>query len=281
MNFRVLGAAAISLLLAGHQPARAGVQDDVPSCYAASHIQPADGIGYSRLFYVLIDQTVDWPRAIESAIMDNLNRNLAPGTKFVIAEFSAFGQGRYLDVVHTGIIEEPLPAAQIGDTPIQAAKLLNACLADQFPFAVKMADDSAVAVLQNSSGSLNNSDIMAALQAVSTAVAADPAPQKLLLLASDGLENSAVASFYHHGDIRNIDPARELALAQSNNLFGNFGGAKIYVIGGALPPPGEAGAYESPQVLRHLADFWAGYFSSSHATLVAFGEPALLIPAGF
>ena len=261
-------------------PAMAGTLNDVPSCYTAANIQPADGRGYSRLFYVLIDQTVTWNRDIEASIMDNLNHNLTPGTKFVIADFSAFSQGRYLDVLRTGIIETPMPPAQTGNTPIQAAKLLNACMAGQRPFAVKMADDAAISALNGSSGSLANSDILSALVQVSTAIAADPAPDKALFLASDGLENSAVTSFYRHGTPRDIDPADELARAKSAGLIGNFSGAKIHVIGGALPPPG-ATPYESPALLQHLAAFWTSYFKLSSATLVEFGEPVLLQPLNY
>lgn len=277
MNRIAALAAAACLLLP--ITAKAGVQNDVPSCYQASHITPQVGT-YSKLFYMLIDQTVDWNRALESAIMDNLNHNLTPGTKFVIADFSAFAQGRYLDVLHTGIIESPLPASQIGNTPIQSAKLLTDCLADQLPFAVNMADQATISALQASTGSLNNSDIMSALKTVSSAMAADPAPQKLLFLASDALENSAVASFYTHGAIRNIDPARELKRAQAADMLGNFSGARIYVMGAALPPPG-TDAYESPITLQHLADFWSAYFQQSNATLIDFGEPALLQPVTF
>ncbi len=279
MILRALGLAAVAVFIAG-SPALAGALNDVPSCYAAAKIQPADQRGYSRLFYVLIDQTVTWNRDIESGIMDNLNLNLTPGTKFVIADFSAFSQGHYLQVLHTGIIEAPMPPSQIGNTPIDAAKLLNACLAEQRPYAVKMADDSAIAALSGSSGSLENSDILSTLHQLSAAIAADPAPDKALFLASDGLENSAVASFYHHGAIRNIDPAHELARAEAAGLMANFGGAKIFVIGGALPPPGQT-PYEGPELLKHLADFWTGYFQQSAATLVEFGEPVLLQPVKF
>ena len=261
-------------------PAVAGTLSDVPSCYAAAHIQPADGRGYTRLLYVLIDQTVTWNRDIESSIMDNLNHNLTPGTKFVIADFSAFSQGRYLTVLHTGIIEAPISPAQTGDTPIEATKLLSVCLAGQRSFAVKMADDAAISALEGSRGSLKNSDIFSALSQVSTTIAADPAPDKALFLASDGLENSSVTSFYHHGRIRDINPARELACAKAAGLIGDFGGATVDVVGGALPPPGQT-PYEGPILLQHLATFWAAYFLTSHAKLAAFGEPTLLQPVTF
>lgn len=273
-------ALAAALLCAWCCAANAGTLNEVPSCYAAAKIIPEDQRGYSRLLYVLIDQTVTWNRDIESSIMDNLNANLTPGTKFVIADFSALAQGRYLQVLHTGIIEAPMPPAQVGNTPIDAAKVLNACLIGQRVYAVRLADAAAVAALTGSSGSLANSDILLTLQQVSTAIADDPAADKALLLASDGLENSAVTSFYRHGAIRDIDPARELARAEAAGLLGHFGGAKIFVIGGALPPPGQTG-YEGPVVLQRLAAFWAQYFEQSDAKLVAFGEPALLQPLSF
>ena len=280
-NLKKIPTLACGILLACAWNAQAGVQNQVPSCYAANQIEPADQLGYSRLIYVLVDQTVGWNADLEQSILDGLNANLTPGTKFVIAEFSAFSQGRYLNVVDTGIIENPLPARQFDNTPIQKSKIFNACLADQRPFAVALADRGLLAVLQNSTGSLNHSDIMSALQTVSMAIAADPAPKKLLLLASDGLENSAVASFYHHGNIRDIDARTELQRAGAAGLFGNFSGARVFVIGGAMAGPNSAAAYRSPQTLEHLAEFWRLYFEKSNAQLMAFGEPALLEPVSF
>ena len=273
-------ALAFCICMAAAWRAQAGVENQVPSCYAANQIEPADHLGYSRLIYVLVDQTVGWNADLEQSILDNLNANLTPGTKFVIAEFSAFSQGRYLDVADTGIIENPMPAQQYDNTPIEKSKIFNACLADQRPYALALADRGLLAVLQNSTGSLNHSDIMSALQSVSMAISADPAPEKLLLLASDGLENSAVTSFYRHGNIRDIDPEAEIKRAGAAGLFGNFSGARVFVIGGALTGQNSA-AYRSPQTLQHLAQFWQLYFQKSNAQLIEFGEPALLEPVHF
>jgi hypothetical protein len=281
MDWKKILILAGCILLPSAWNAKAGLENQVPSCYAANQIEPADHLGYSRLIYVLVDQTVGWNADLEQSILDNLNANLTPGTKFVIAEFSAFSQGRYLDVADTGVIESPMPAQQFDNTPIEKSKIFNACLADQRPYAIALADRGLLAVLQNSTGSLNHSDIMSALQAVSTAISADPAPNRLLLLASDGLENSAVASFYRHGNIRDIDPAAEIQRAADAGLFGNFSGARVFVIGGALAGPDSAAAYRSPQTLTHLADFWRRYFQKSNAQLIEFGEPALLEPVRF
>ena len=275
----IAAALAVTLLLS--PPAYAGLRNDVPSCYTANQITPADGLGYTRLIYVLIDQTVGWTPDLEQAIFDNLNANLTPGTKFVIAEFSAFSQGRYLQVIRTGIIEDPLPEHQFNNTPIQRSKIFNACLLGQRPFATQLADQSLQSALRASSSSLAHSDIMSALQSVSAAIAADPAPNKLLFLATDGLENSAVTSFYHHGALREINPSTEIQRATAAGLFGNFSGSKIYVIGGAVQGSGSAMAYRSPEMLENLQHFWQLYFEKSDATLVEFGEPALLEPVAF
>lgn len=278
INIAFAAIAAIALLI---QPAHAGLQNDVPSCYAANQITPSDHLGYTRLIYVLIDQTVGWSPDLEQSIFDNLNPNLTPGTKFVVAAFSAFSQGRYLNVIHTGIIEAPMPTDQVNNTAIEKTRIFDACLADQLPFASRLADQSVQSALQASSSSLDHSDIMSALQFISTAMVADPAPQKLLFLASDGLENSSVTSFYRHGGLRNINPSIEINRADIAGLFGNFGGSKIYVIGGALAGGETASSYRTPEMLENLRKFWQLYFERSNADLVEFGEPALLQPVEF
>ena len=256
------------------------MQNDVPSCYAANRLQPAVPNGYTRLIYVMIDQTVSWNNDLAASVLANLNGALQPGTKFVIAAFSAFAQGRYLDVLHTGVIEAPMPPEQVDNTAISTTKIFDACLADQRRYAVNMADATVQSAFQGSVSSLQHSDIMSALQVVSAPIVADPAMHKILLLASDGLENSGITSFYSHGAARDINPAHEINSAAAASLFGNFGGAKIYVIGGALPPP-NASVYRAPKLLHDLAAFWRLYFTRSNAQLADFGEPALIQPVQF
>ncbi|MGC9200284.1 MAG: hypothetical protein ACP5E5_15500, partial [Acidobacteriaceae bacterium] len=82
-------------------------------------------------------------------------------------------------------------------------------------------------------------------------------------------------------------PKVELAKADAAHEFGNFGGATVYVLGGAMMPPAQHGTqaemngYRDPQTLLHLKQFWQGYFAHSDATLAEFGEPALVSPVAF
>lgn len=281
---KVLCGMLLAMLLALPLAANAGSVDDMPSCYAANAIRPAGGIAYDRLVYVLIDQTVGWNRQLEDQLIRNVNRLLTPGTKFSVVAFSAFSQGHYLRVVHTGILEKPLPPQQRDNTPIPKIRRFERCLAGEGRYGTSMADGAILATMQASTDTLDQSDIMDSLRQVSRAVRHDPALRKLVIVASDGLENSAITSFYGHGTARLIDPAAELRKAATADMFGNFGGAPIYWIGGGLLEPARYGSlaarngYRSPQILHALSTFWHGWFAHSDARLVEFGEPALVIP---
>lgn len=267
--------------------ASAGSVDDMPSCYQANAIRPAGGIAYDRLVYVLIDQTVGWNRQLEDQLIRNVNRLLTPGTKFSVVAFSAFSQGHYLQVVHTGILEKPLPPVQRENTPIPEIRQFEHCIAGETRYGIGMADGAILGTMQASTDTLDQSDIMDSLRQVSRAVGQDPAVRKVVLVASDGLENSAITSFYGRGTARLIDPAAELRKARAASMGGDFGGAPVYWIGGGLLAPARHGTlaarngYRSPQILHALSQFWHGWFARSNARLMEFGEPALVIPAAF
>lgn len=267
-------------------PALAGVDNDVPSCYAATHIVPPT-TPYDGMVYVLIDQTVLLDQTLQQSVLENAMRLIGPGVRFAVAEFSAFSQGHYLQVLHTGVIEKPLEAERVENTPIAAAKNLAQCLDKQKAFARQLAASSIVESLKSSTSSLDKSDVMLALKTVSSAIEADHAAKKVVFVVTDGLENSSISSFYSHNAVRKIDPKAELAKAKEAQVIGNFGGARVYILGGGMMAPAETGSkaqkngYRDPDVLRNLSDFWRAYFLESHADLAEFGEPALISPVSF
>lgn len=283
---RALQFAVAALLVVAPASALAGLVDDVPSCYAATHIAPPKK-PYTHLIYILMDQTVKLPPALEQSAVNNALRMLQPGTKFVITEFSAFSQGHFLRVLHTGIIEKPLAKSRVGSTAMVAARHLNACLGMQKQFATKMVASTMASVMKSSTSSLDQSDIMLAMKTVAASIAQDPASQKVLFAITDGLENSSVTSFYSNGGVRIINPMAEISKAVKNNLLGNFGGASVYVLGGAVMPPATSGTlaqrngYRDPQALINLKDFWRQYFAKSDGKLMEFGEPALVEPVAY
>jgi len=275
---------AAAVAMAGS--AQAGLVNDVPSCYAATHIAP-DTHPYDRMLYVLLDQTVLLDPQLQQSVVNNTMRLLTPGTKFAIAEFSAYSQGRYLDVLRTGIIEKPLAHARVNETPMKAAARLAQCIDMQRNFASKIVVTTLAQVLKASTSSLDQSDIMQAFKTVSPVVAQDPAAQKVVFVVTDALENSSVSSFYAHGAVRLVNPEAELAKAKAADMLGDFGGARVYLLGAALMPPPDKGTkaqrdgYRDPRILHALSAFWHGYFKASNANLVEFGEPALVEPTSF
>lgn len=272
--------------LATARPARAGLVNDVPSCYSSERMpyRPAPS---DKLIYVLIDQTVQLDPRLRRSVLRNVNRMLGPGVSFVIAEFSAFSQGRYLSVLHAGTIEPPLTSDERGNVPIEKLPSFETCLRQQRGFAQRMVDRTMMQVMGSSTTTLDHSDIFAALHSVSAAFRREPEPEKVLFAVTDGLENSTITSFYAGNGVRRIDPRAELAKARAAGMIGDFGGGRVYVLGGAMMPPAKAGTraqregYRDPRTLNALSTFWADYFSASHAKLVEFGEPALIEPLAY
>lgn len=262
-------------------PAHAGLVNDVPSCYGAFALAvgpPAPG----KLVYVLIDQTVRLPRDLQQSVIANVNRLIEPGSRFVVTEFSAFSQGRYLQVLHTGIVETPPPETVYDRIPISKGPQVRACFGEQLAYATKMVDAAVGYALQGATSSLDRSDIMAAIQAIGLFLRTSGNSDKVLLLVTDGLENSGVTSFYARGGIRDIDPQGELRRVQAAHMLADLAGAKVYVLGGGLMPPPAAGTrlqrdgYRDSRTLADIRRFWEEYLAKSDARLEEFGEPALV-----
>lgn len=268
-------------------PAFAGLVNDVPSCYQAFGLPRPAAAAPDDLVYVLIDQTVRLTPDLQRSVLRNINGMIQPGSKFVVAEFSAFSQGRYLKVLHTGVVETPLPPAAYDNIPITKAPDIKACFKDQQAFAEKMADSTATNTMNAASFSLDQSDIMAAVQDVGQAIAQDPARRKTLFLVTDGLENSSVTSFYARDAVRDINPATEFEKAQRAKLLARLPGVNVYVLGAGLMQPATYGTlaqrngYRNPTTMAHLKSFWDLYFKASGAQLKEFGEPALVEPVSY
>jgi len=273
-------AAALLAALTALVPARyafAGTVNDVPSCYVANKL-PVPAAAPARELFILIDQTTLFDDTLQRSIFENVWGFLEADTAYTVVSFSAFSQGRYTEVVSAGRIEPRFPESERDATSVRLLKTFDECMKGQLGFARKRALDAVKRSLAASSGELAKSDILAALKDLSSRVRASPAKDKVLLLASDMLENSSVTSFYAGSTrVRTIDPAKELAAAGSAGMLADFGTARVHVIGaGLLGPQADAKAYRDAKTLSALADFWARYLAKSGAKLEQFGQPALL-----
>lgn len=270
--------AAATLGLATLSGAAAAPVNQVPSCYAANKldIKPAPA---QRAFFIVLDETVVLDDALKRSLWELVKPVVGPGTEVSVYRFSAYSQGKYLDVVASGLFETPLPAKARDDISVPKLKTFDDCMTGQAHFGLNLVRNAIGKVLADSTFDLAKSDIDGSLFALAKVVKDSKAPVRTVLLVSDMLENSTVSSFYQNKGVRNIDPAAELKKVENAKLFGDFGGASVYVMGAGLiqtVPGAKSAQYRDTKTMNSLQQFWTGYFERSNAKLEAFGTPALL-----
>lgn len=283
MRQRSLAIAAATVMTLAVAPAAAKAQG-LPGCYGPLRLKaPAPSVE----LVVMVDQTTPLDAVLAKSLTDNALRQLRPGVRFHIVEFSAFNQGRYMREVASGEIEGRLTQSDRMRVGAKTLRELDRCQSGQLNYARRWSVTELSGVLSRSSAGLRRSDIMGSLREAGPLLATSKVPNRVLLLASDMLENSAEASFYVRGGLKTLEPEAELHNAAARGLLANLGGARVYVIGGGLLPSGRGGSaetdgtaadYRSGGALERLRAFWSSYFTRSNAKLVEFGTPALLNP---
>ncbi|MES2149861.1 MAG: hypothetical protein V4508_08705 [Pseudomonadota bacterium] len=277
-----LAVSALSLFLApGAQAGSAANQ--IPSCYAAGKLEqkpePAQ-----RSFFIVLDETVVLDDSLKRSLWDVVKPQIAAGTEFSIYRFSAYSQGKYLDIVATGALEAPIDPKLRDAVSVLKLKSFDACLKGQAEFGLSLTRNAIGKVLTDSSFDLAKSDIEGSLFALAKVVKESRPPVRTILLVSDMLENSTISSFYQNNGVRRIDPAVELKKVEAEKMFGDFGGGAVYIMGAGLiaanphakNPERPAAQYRDTKTMSALQDFWSKYFARSNAVLKEFGAPALL-----
>lgn len=256
----------------------AGTDNDVPSCYVANKLPPP---ALEREISVLVDQTTVFDVKLQGNIRENLGRLIKPGVGYVIGDFSSFGQGKYAEVISAGVLEPPISEDARNDISVKLLRNFDACMLGQSKFGLKTAANALNKAMSANNPNLAKSDVLASLKEFSVRVRKSRARDRVVLIASDMLENSSISSFYAKQTVRKISPEKELENAKRSELIGDFGGAKIYIIGAGLlveDNNNPKGTYRSPEVMGALSKFWSSWFKESNAELVEFGQPALLNP---
>lgn len=265
------------MLLAGQ--AVAGSMDAVPTCYNNKILAP--NLATETELFVVIDQTTPFNGDLRQFVANNIRPFLQQNQAFSVTQFSAFTQGHYTDVLVSGKLDAGLPKKARDDISKPVLAKFDRCIAVQSKLAAQLAGRAMKTAFGGSSSDISKSDVIASLKDISGMVRKSKAESKVVLIASDMLENSSISSFYAKQAVRKIDPDKELKLVADNQLFGDFGGARVYVIGAGLlaeDAKQKKGVYRSPQIMQALSKFWTGYFQKSNANLVEFGQPALLNP---
>lgn len=270
-----------AIALFGSASAAAAPINQIPSCYVAGKLDTQSSPAQRALFIVL-DETVVLDDELKRSLWDLVKPIIKPGIDVSIYRFSAYSQGRYLDVVASGTLEAPIPAGTRDSISVPKLKTFDACMNGQVQYGLTLTRNAIGKILAASTFDLAKSDIDGTLFALSKVVKDTKAPIRTVLLVSDMLENSTVSSFYQNRGVRNIDPTAELKKVETAKLFGDFGGASVYVMGAGLiqqpSGPGKAAQYRDTKTMSSLQQFWSAYFERSNARLEAFGTPVLLTP---
>lgn len=263
--------------------AMASAPTDVPSCYAALKMpMPAPSI--EREIFVLLDQTTPLDANLQRSVMENVGRLVQPGTAYSIATFSAFGQGRYLELLSAGTLEQGLSESVRNSVGVKLLRSFDTCLVNQQAFARKAAAAALQQAMSGISADYAKSDVLASIKEMSSRVQQSQAPNKIFFLVSDMLENSGVSSFYANRNVRMLKPADEMKKAEAAGMLANLAGSRVFVLGAGLvqdvksKSAKDSHIYRDPKVMATLKDFWSQYFERSQARLQEFGMPALVVP---
>lgn len=257
----------------------AGPIDAVPTCYHDKISTP--GIATETELFVVIDQTTQFNGALRQSVADNVRPFLQANQAFSVTQFSAFTQGHYTDVLVSGKQDAPMPEKMRDNISKPVLAKFDQCMTKQSKLAARLMGDAMKIAFGGGGSDIAKSDVLASLKDISGKVRQSKAEIKVVLIASDMLENSSITSFYAKQALRQINPEKELKLVADNQMFGDFGGAKVYVIGAGLlaeDAKQSKGVYRSPQIMQALARFWKAWFQKSNAELIEFGQPALLNP---
>lgn len=255
-----------------------GTQSAVPSCYSEKFPAPKDSQPETELF-VIVDQTTMFDIGLKQSIANNIKPFIKPGNSISVTQFSAFTRGHYTNVVTSVVLDKELPANERNDVSKPVLAKFDQCEKNHIRLAGQAIGTGLKSAFGVSANAVDKSDVLHSLTDISQRVKRSNAKRKIVLLASDMLENSSVSSFYAKQAVRLIDPAKELETANKDNLNGDFGGASVYVIGAGLLAEDSMtskNSYRSPQIIAALKSFWEKWFDKSNAKLLDFGMPALL-----
>ncbi|WP_331344174.1 hypothetical protein [Cellvibrio sp. UBA7661] len=278
MTTKQIGFIFLSLLASG--AAIAAPKGLLPNCYTYANLSAPNAPPTVELF-VLIDQTTPLGSNLQQAAADIIKPFLKQGNAFSIIQFSAFTQGHYTDVLASERLSQLIEQKErnaIGK--VQLAKF-DKCMSVQGANAAKIAGAALRKAYAGTTSDMAKSDILFSLKDISIMINRSDANEKVVLLVSDMLENSSITTFYANRGVRKIDPAKEYSLVKSNNLLGDFGGARIYVMGAGLLSDDAKlakGVYRDPKTMLVLQQFWKNYFQNANGELIEFGQPALLNP---
>lgn len=268
---------ALAVLLVLSAPAQA--RDNLGYCYGPvmAHIDRSLIKPPERELFILLDQTVRFDKKLAANLKEKTSEFIRPGDKITIVSFSANANGHFTEVVFTGALERPLPEKALSRTPMRQIKAYKKCMRTQEkngkPFIMKSMFKALT--LPNDDYDFTNTELIGTINMLGRDLIGKlEIKNRILLVYSDVLENSALTTFFKKGEIRKISPKAEMAKVKKAKMIPDLSGTKVYVIGGGWI--GEGRPYLESRKLNALRAFWEAFFAASGAALEGFGQPVLL-----
>lgn len=247
------------------------------SCYDIYKTSKKPDIGIKRAVFVLIDETTLFNQSLQEQIIKNTLSKIAPANYIYIGKFSAFIDNHYNEKIFEFKLDIPMSSDERYYERKDTLSKVDKCLKDQQKYVAKQVVDGIGKSFLKPDDNISKSDILYALKDFGENVISKvEAKEKIVILASDMLENSTITSFYSKGTTRFIKSEEELKKIEKANLISNFGNSNIYVIGaGLISSKDNNKTYRDPKILSSLKDFWTNYFNKSNASLTEMGQPSL------
>ncbi len=234
----------------------------VPSCYEIYKITKQSQI--DTAVFVLIDETTPFNKTLKEQILSNVLAFTQSSNHIFIGKFSSLIGEKYNETLFETTLDAHLSEDERFEINKSLLLKIDKCLKDQIGFVRESVKNSINSAF--SKDNIAKSDIFFALQDFAkSSIEPLNAKRKIVILASDMLENSALTSFYAKNSPRQIEVKKE--------LFADFGEAEIFVIGAGLNANSKS--YVNTKILANLKAFWQEYFAKSNAVLKEFGTPAL------
>lgn len=246
------------------------------SCYDIYKSSTKPKVTIERAIFVLIDETTLFNDSLQEQIIKNTLSKISPANYIYIGKFSAFIENHYNEKVFEFRIDTPLTSDERYYERKDTLAKIDKCLKDQQTYVATQIIQSINKSFLKPNEDIPKSDILYALKDFGENVIVKvDAKEKIIILASDMLENSTITSFYSKGGTKLIKSEEELNKIEKSNLFSNFDNSKIYVIGTGLISSKNNKSYRDPKILSSLKDLWFKYFTKSNGNLIEMGQPAL------
>ena len=246
------------------------------SCFSSVEYVTPKPQKVKRELFVLVDETVPLTKGMKKRVIGLLSEWGKPGDMVKVARFSASYRDLYPELVFVQKVEMMPDEAFLFNLSYKDKKIVLACLKNQEKMFKEMFHSQLTTSLKALNPKIPKSELLGSLKLLSKQVyLKGESADKTVFLITDGMENSAITSFYGKGKLRKINPRKEISTVRRKGMIGYWKKANVFIYGLGLMPDDKS--YAKPEQIEKLKRFWEQYFVESGGKIKAIGAPELLL----